>query len=112
MVKHTQTIRRLLQANRLSVFDHFVGLALKRLSFVPTIPFRVNLDQKVQITKQYLRMLIRYKIFVFLNAILNILETLRITNVAQILQWKKGVNNSTCLSQHFYRHRIITIQDS
>ena len=29
MVKHTQTIRRLLPTNRLSVFDHFVGLALK-----------------------------------------------------------------------------------
>ena len=29
MVKHTQTIRRLLPTNSLSVFDHFVGLALK-----------------------------------------------------------------------------------
>ena len=31
MVKHTQTIRRLLPKNCLSVFDHFVGLALKGL---------------------------------------------------------------------------------
>ena len=31
MVKHTQTIRRLLQTNFLSVFDHFVGSALKGL---------------------------------------------------------------------------------
>ena len=31
MVKHTQTIRWLLPTNRLSVFDHSVGLALKRL---------------------------------------------------------------------------------
>ena len=30
-VKHTQTIRRLLPTNCLSVFDHFVGLALKGL---------------------------------------------------------------------------------
>ena len=30
MVKRTQTIRRLLPTNCLSVFDHFVGLALKR----------------------------------------------------------------------------------
>ena len=30
MVKHTQTIRRQI-ANKLSVFDHFVGLALKGL---------------------------------------------------------------------------------
>ena len=32
MVKHTETIRRLLPKNCLSVFDHFVGLALKGLS--------------------------------------------------------------------------------
>ena len=31
MVKHTQTIRRLLPTNYLSMFGHFVGLALKRL---------------------------------------------------------------------------------
>ena len=31
MVKHTQTIRGLLPTNRLSVFDHSVGLALKGL---------------------------------------------------------------------------------
>ena len=35
MVKHTQTIRRLLLTNYLSVFDYFAGLALKGLtSFV------------------------------------------------------------------------------
>ena len=34
MVKHTQTTRRFLQANCLSVFDHFVGLALKGLKNV------------------------------------------------------------------------------
>ena len=28
MVKHNQTIRRLLPANKLSVLDHFVGLAV------------------------------------------------------------------------------------
>ena len=31
MVKHTQTIRRLLPMNWLSVFEIFVGLVLKRL---------------------------------------------------------------------------------
>ena len=31
MVKYTQTIRRLLSTSCLSVFDHFVGLALKGL---------------------------------------------------------------------------------
>ena len=31
MIKHTQTICRLLLTNCLSVFDHFVGLALKGL---------------------------------------------------------------------------------
>ena len=34
MVKHTQTIRRLLPTNCLSVFNHFVELTLKRLKFV------------------------------------------------------------------------------
>ena len=32
MVKHTQTILRLLPTNRLSVFDHFMELALKGLN--------------------------------------------------------------------------------
>ena len=32
MVKDTQTIHRLLLTNCLSVFDHFVGLALKGLN--------------------------------------------------------------------------------
>ena len=32
MVKHTQTIRRLLPTNYLSVFDYFVGLVLKWLT--------------------------------------------------------------------------------
>ena len=32
MAKHTQTIRQLLSTNCLSVFDHFVGLALKGLN--------------------------------------------------------------------------------
>ena len=31
MFKHTQTIRRQIPTNWLSVFDHFVGLALKVL---------------------------------------------------------------------------------
>ena len=34
MVKHTEAIRRLLWTNRLSVFDHFVGLTLKGLRFI------------------------------------------------------------------------------
>ena len=32
MVEHSQTIRRLLPTNCLNVCDHFVGLALKRLT--------------------------------------------------------------------------------
>ena len=32
MLKHTQIIRRLLPTNCLSLFDHFVGLALKGLT--------------------------------------------------------------------------------
>ena len=34
MVKYTQTIRRLLPTNCLSVFDHFVGLPLKGLKWL------------------------------------------------------------------------------
>ena len=34
MVRHTQTIRRLLPTNCLSVFEHFVGLALKGLRYL------------------------------------------------------------------------------
>ena len=34
MVKHTQTIRRNLPTNCLSVFHHFVGLALKGLNYI------------------------------------------------------------------------------
>ena len=34
MVKHTQATRRLLPTNYLSVFDHFKGLALKRLRLI------------------------------------------------------------------------------
>ena len=37
LVKHTQTIRRLLPKNFLSVFDHFVELALKGLIFLTLI---------------------------------------------------------------------------
>ena len=44
MVKHTQKIRRLSPRNCLSVFDHFVGLTLKGLTFL--------LDS-IQKTEQY-----------------------------------------------------------
>ena len=32
MMKHIQTIRQMLSKNCLNVFDHFVGLALKKFS--------------------------------------------------------------------------------
>ena len=37
MVKYTQTTRRLFPTNCLSVFDHFVGLALKGLNFLTQV---------------------------------------------------------------------------
>ena len=46
MVKHPQTIFRLLPTNCVSVFDHFVGLALKglkKIDFNCKIQFRTNL---------------------------------------------------------------------
>ena len=36
MVKHTQTVRRQHLTNCLSVFDHFVALALKELKVAPS----------------------------------------------------------------------------
>ena len=48
MAKHTQTIRWLLPANCLSVFDHFVELALKglliSLASNPFYIFQLELD--------------------------------------------------------------------
>ena len=43
-VKHTQTIRRLLPTNCLSVFNHFVGLALKGLR---NISLKRNVCKKI-----------------------------------------------------------------
>ena len=42
MVKHTQTIRRQEPTNCLSVFDNFVGLALKGLTCTLVASFRYN----------------------------------------------------------------------
>ena len=38
MVKHTQTIRQQQPTNYLSVFDHFMGLALKWLISMQSLP--------------------------------------------------------------------------
>ena len=46
MVKHTQTIRRLLPTNYLCVFDHFVGLTLKwlRKDYQKIFPTILNIN--------------------------------------------------------------------
>ena len=44
MVKHTQTIRRQKPTNCLSVFDHFVGLALKGLKVQSPIQCSIRID--------------------------------------------------------------------
>ena len=53
MVKHTETIRRLLPSNRLSVFNRFVGLTLKGLRLVfsnlASIPFGQNTPFRVNV---------------------------------------------------------------
>ena len=49
MVKHTQTIRQQQTTNCLSVFDHFVGLVLKRLKkayFSSLYSFNLNWFKK------------------------------------------------------------------
>ena len=43
MAKHTQAIRRQQQTSCLSVFDHFVRLALKGLSSITTLRVFVNI---------------------------------------------------------------------
>ena len=49
MVKHTQTIRLLLSTNFLSVFDHFVGLALKGLIAPETEWKGLNYKSRVKV---------------------------------------------------------------
>ena len=46
MVKHTQTIRRLLPTNCLSVIDHFVKLALKGLKYNIIIALCLSVNYK------------------------------------------------------------------
>ena len=48
MVKHTQTTRRQKPTNRLSVFDHFVGLALKGLSWQQRLFFGMGKKSEVK----------------------------------------------------------------
>ena len=49
MVKHTQKIRGLLPKNCLSLFDHFLGLALKGLIAKLTPVILAKEDHKLQI---------------------------------------------------------------
>ena len=42
MVKHTQTIRRILPTNYFSVCDHFVGLTLKGLTWMANVSLQVT----------------------------------------------------------------------
>ena len=54
MVKRTQTICRLLLTNFLSVFDHFVGLALKSLSVFAKNEEAEDYSELAQTSKMYL----------------------------------------------------------
>ena len=51
MVKHTETISRLLPTNFLKVFDHFVGLVLQGLSDYLSKSYRVLKGIVLQIEK-------------------------------------------------------------
>ena len=55
MVKHTQTIRRLLPMNCLSVFDHFVGLVLKGLMLTTraTLMYKDVVENKQRHYKEF-----------------------------------------------------------
>ena len=61
MVKHTQTIPRLLLRNCLNVFDHFVELALKRLNLI-------NNEREIYFTlcdKKFIGLVKNFKTFYF-----------------------------------------------
>ena len=52
MVKHTQTIGRLLATNCLNLFNHFMGLALKGLNHDRNVPKCYVMRKKTQNKKQ------------------------------------------------------------
>lgn len=59
-----------------------LNVMIDSLSSIPIVPFRVNLDHRVNIAKEHLRMLNMDTSFTFLDVILNIIETLTNMNVA------------------------------
>ena len=67
MALHTQTISRLLPTNCLSIFDHFVGLALKglRMACVPLIcavcPLSFKIPTRRNIFKSLIKMLWKWE---------------------------------------------------
>ena len=71
MVKHTQTIRRLMPTNCFSVFDHFVGLALKKLTstslifmeqlYLITLPKTVTQIMHIYFIKQAMCKILAHK---------------------------------------------------
>ena len=53
MIEHTQTVRRVLLTNSLSVFDHFVRLALKGLFKIFNEECNLNLELIFQLLFTY-----------------------------------------------------------
>ena len=64
MVKHTQTIRRLLLTNCLSVFDQFVGLPLEGLTSSFFISF-LNFNE-IFFSQTFLVYIMIIKVFVYI----------------------------------------------
>ena len=60
MVKRTQTIRRLLPTNCLSLFDHFVGLALKGLKNMDFLLVNLQIVQNKYSLKKCERLLLNF----------------------------------------------------
>ena len=70
MVKHIQTIRRLLPTNCLSVFDHFVGLALKGLISFKTSSRLFLVEAKDHLETVYgLSIYIRFQLHTYYHSI-------------------------------------------
>ena len=72
MVKHTQTIRRLLPTNSVSVFDHFVRLALKGLSNT-FVTFEAQCKKNLSNTEVALKKSVAYKKSVYIEKNLHLI---------------------------------------
>ena len=90
MVKHTETIHRLLPTNCFSVFDHFVGLALRGLKILFLKSTKQNKSKWIFIIKN----LIVFDLRSFWESLGYFREPLNIENYKKIVVFSKSVPNN------------------